>query len=111
MTEDALLDVLEGDEEADPTQPNEVRQQEHRVLKAQKGCNLHYKRSVLAAGWVVSACGKGAPPGQKWCVGQVQAANPALRTMSPKELLTYTWQKEAVYAACEHSVGRHQDKL
>eukprot|EP00747_Dinoflagellata_sp_TGD_P207588 gnl/TRDRNA2_/TRDRNA2_81140_c0_seq1.p1 gnl/TRDRNA2_/TRDRNA2_81140_c0~~gnl/TRDRNA2_/TRDRNA2_81140_c0_seq1.p1 ORF type:complete len:232 (+),score=40.53 gnl/TRDRNA2_/TRDRNA2_81140_c0_seq1:167-862(+) len=114
--QDAILDVLEGDidEAPQPTQGLDFRKAELRVLQAQRGCNLHYKRSVLSAGWHVAPCDQAASLSgtRKWCIGQIEAANPALRAPpTPGQLLTYGWEKEAVHSACAQTIGHHQEDL
>jgi len=128
--EESLLEVIEGglgegvayDDDAlqaHLTQPPEYRSAELRVLRKLRGCNRHFKAELLSKGFVARPCPNpesgSAPPRetlvQRWCLGQQLRADSVPLTPGSGDLLKYDAQKEALYRACERTVGEHASEL
>lgn len=112
FTEDDLLDLLEGDIDEDRlAQCNSAH--ERQVELRRKGCNKHFKDEFLLQGWDVKQCmhfptgtdpkrDEGAPG---YCVWKAE------KVPEEKDIDIYSIEKEAVFQACESTVGKHTDDI
>mmetsp|Transcript_111897 Transcript_111897/g.256554 ORF Transcript_111897/g.256554 Transcript_111897/m.256554 type:complete len:156 (+) Transcript_111897:299-766(+) len=103
------MDQFDGDL-PQPVVFNDEDAQGNRVEQNRKGCNKHYKDEVLRLGFRPRKCQhpenetvpEGAP---EFCLEQSDS-RPDDRSMD-----TYSRESEAVFYACESTVGRYGDEM
>lgn len=114
LTRDTIMDILEGD--VDPARVEAAADRDDlNIERSRRGCNRHFKDSYLARGWDVRSCvkfPKGADPKT-----QRDRGVPGLcKWRAPKvpdeaEMGTYAVEKEAIFYACQHTIGKHLDEV
>ncbi|CAJ1418463.1 unnamed protein product [Effrenium voratum] len=95
MTEDHILDQFDGELLEPPALSDNA--QENRVNQNRRGCNKHFKDELLLRGWAARKCAS--TEGAEWCLER--GAPP-----SERDVDTYNVRNEAVFYACESTVGR-----
>jgi hypothetical protein len=96
--EDRALDLLEGDIQDTRTSiPIDIQME--RVLKSKRGCQRHFKDSLMALGWKLVACER-----NQFCIhkGTPRDAD---------DMDTYTVENEALFYACENTIGANIDQI
>eukprot|EP00931_Biecheleriopsis_adriatica_P097428 TRINITY_DN71202_c0_g1_i1.p1 TRINITY_DN71202_c0_g1~~TRINITY_DN71202_c0_g1_i1.p1 ORF type:complete len:240 (-),score=37.05 TRINITY_DN71202_c0_g1_i1:7-726(-) len=108
LTEDYIMDQFDGEIDEPIALTSDL--QENRVNKNRKGCNKHFKDEVLLRGWSVRKCaetsagphaGQSQQPSAIWCLEQVD------QLPSERDVDTYSIRNEAVFHACENTIGRN----
>eukprot|EP00930_Biecheleria_cincta_P009905 TRINITY_DN111797_c0_g1_i1.p1 TRINITY_DN111797_c0_g1~~TRINITY_DN111797_c0_g1_i1.p1 ORF type:complete len:272 (-),score=55.31 TRINITY_DN111797_c0_g1_i1:86-901(-) len=93
----------------------EFRELEKHVLRHQQGCNRHFRRELLDTGAVVGSCGRkasGRNPAQTWCLEQQRNLTDNTPFVQPaRELLRFDSGREALYVACERTIGLRGSEL
>ncbi len=94
--EDDILDALEGvgDDERSSLDP-----QIERIRRGKRGCQRHFKDSLMAFGYRLSECGNA-----RHCLVR---GNPR----DPDDMDTYTRDNEGLFYACDQTVGSNLDRL
>lgn len=101
-SEDGLADQFEGHTEYDKTGDESL----DLMLAHKKGCNKHFKDELVAEGWFLTSCKEVRPErGEGMCLWQTPN--------KPDEVSLNSYQtwKEALFFACEQTVGAHSDAL
>lgn len=108
LSEDHIMDQLDGElvglvEITDNEQVN-------RVNKNRRGCNKHFKDDLLLKGWAVRKCPPAtssteAPDGPTWCLERQP------RPVAERDVDTYSKHNDAVFYACESTIGRSGQEL
>jgi hypothetical protein len=98
--EDAVLDALEGINIHE--RPFRDPQME-RIRIGKRGCQRHFKDSLMAHGFRLSHT-ECTPPDRKFCLFQGSPRD-------SDDMDTYTRDNEALFFACEQTVGAHIDQI
>jgi len=101
LSQDHIMDQFDGELESPVEFTNDP--QENRVNKNRKGCNKHFKDELLLKGWAVRSCPDGAT--RTWCLEK----SPEIPT--ERDVDTYSTRNDAVFYACEHTLGRYGQEL
>lgn len=106
FTEDHIMDQFDG-EMLEPAVIGE-NEQENRVNQNRKGCNKHFKDELLLRGWSASSCAKvddSEGESARWCLEQSD------RLPTEREVDTYNVRSEAIFYACEGTLGRNGPEM
>jgi len=102
LTEDHIMDQFDGELEQLPELTDNP--QENRVNRNRKGCNKHFKDELLLRGWSARKCEPGpdaSGEGPAWCLEKSE------NLPSDRDVDTYAVRNEAVFHACESTIGRN----
>jgi len=112
-SEDHIMDQLDG--ELEGTVELTDNPQENRVNQNRKGCNKHFKDSLLLRGWAVQRCPEkpivttntdaesDAQPAV-WCLQETNG-------QTARDVDTYSTRNDAAFHACEQTVGRYGQEI
>merc|ERR1712151_1345099 len=88
---------------------------EQNIEKSRRGCNRHFKDSFMAKGWDIRECVKfptGVDPGKERdrgapgiCAWQTD------KIPTEDKMATYSIENEAIFFACQHTLGKYGDEL
>jgi len=107
LSEDAIAEILEGHTEY-PKSGEKVKDQ---MLQHKKGCQKHFKDEMVAQGWVLKMCSETGEVGKDNRSAKDPCIHQENDRPSPMATDTYELAKEALYYACEQSVGKYNDDM
>lgn len=105
MTEDHIMDQFDGELE-EPVELSD-NPQENRVNRNRRGCNKHFKDELLLRGWSARKCAPASEESDAGTSGPVWCLEQSQRLPTERDVDTYHVRNEAVFIACESTVGRN----
>ena len=114
LSEDHVMDMFDGELPGPVALTDDP--QENRVNQNRKGCNKHFKDELLLQRWFPQKCGEAHPgadasapaeagPRPEWCLKRLKTP------VSERDADTYSARNEAIWHACESTVGKYGHEL
>lgn len=113
--QDKIFEALEADSITDDKTQELARDMKSYVKLHRRGCNKLFKDSYLSKGFNIRACHKLAKGQSSTTPEEIQAPwaceYKTRNIPSVAEMDTYSVQKEAIFYACESTIGKYRDDL